>query len=93
MVVGERQDPHVAGKYTRAHCEVERELAAEVRARLDVIDEKRHLKQTRLAREHNDCEWEEWCALPHIVKECLFAEQIRTKRLWHSLPGPSPPWG
>ena len=81
------------GEYTRARREVERELAAEVRAHLDVIDERRRRKRTRLAREHDDREWEEWCALPHSMKERLFAEQIRTKRLRHSFPGPPPPWG
>ena len=46
---GERQDPRDAGAYTRTRREVERELAAEVRAHLDVIDEKRPQKWTRLA--------------------------------------------
>ena len=49
-----RPDPHIVGEHTRARREVERELAAEVRARLDVIDERRSRKRTRLAREHDD---------------------------------------
>ena len=72
----ERQDPHVAGEYTHARREVERELAAKVRAPLDVIDERHRCKRMRLARERDDREWEEWCALPHAVKERLFTEQI-----------------
>ena len=89
----EQQDPHVAGIYTRTRREVERELVAEVRGHLDVIDERRHRKRTRLARERDEREWEEWCALLHSVKERLFAEQIRTKGLRHIFPGPLPPRG
>ena len=65
----------------------------EVRAHLDVIDERHRRKRTRLAQEHDEREWEEWRALPHSVKERLFAEQIRTKRLRHTFPGPPPPRG
>ena len=89
----ERQDPRDGGAYTRTRREVERELAMEVRAHLDDIDERRRRKRTRLARERDDREWAEWCALPHAMKERLFAEQIRTKRLRHSFPGPPPPAG
>ena len=89
----ERLDPRGEGTYTRTRRAVERELEEEVRARLDVIDERRRRKRTRLAQEHDDREWAEWCALPHAVKEQLFAEQIRTKRLRHSLSGPPPPRG
>ena len=92
-VASERQDPRNTGAYTRTRREVERELAAEVRAHLDVIDKKRRRKRTRLARERDEREWEEWCTLPHAVKERLFAEQIQTKRLRHTFPGPSPPRG
>ena len=77
----------------RTRREVEWELEAEVRARLDMIDERRRRKWARLAREGDDREWEAWCALPHAVKERLFAEQIRAKRLRHSFSGPSPPRG
>ena len=87
---GERQDPRDAGAYTRTRREVERELAAEVRAHLDVIDERRRRKRTRLARERDEREWEEWCTLLHSVKERLFAERIRTKRLRHTFPEPPP---
>ena len=89
----ERQDPRGEGAYMRTRREVERELKLEVRAHLDVIDERRQRKRARLARERDDREWAEWCALPHAVKERLFAEQIRTKRLRHSFSGPPPPRG
>ena len=91
--VSERQDQRNEGAYTRTRREVERKLALEVCAHLDVINERRRRKRTRLARERDDREWEEWCALPHAVKERLFAEQIRSKRLRHSFPGPLPPRG
>ena len=80
----ERQDQCNEGAYMRTRREVERELAMEVRAHLDIIDERRRRKRTRLARERDDKEWEEWCALSHAMKERLFTEQIRTKRLRHS---------
>ena len=86
-------DPRGEGAYTRTRRAVERELEAEVRARLDVIDERRRRKRARLARERDDKEWAKWCALPHAVKERLFAEQIRTKRLRHAFSGPPPPRG
>ena len=89
----ERPDSRGKGTYARTRRAVEQELEAEVRARLDVIDERRRRKRARLARERDDKEWEEWCALPHAMKERLFAEQIRTKRLRHFFSGPSPPRG